>query len=253
MFQQLSFFDLLTCYNFKFRHDRDSARCVCVCVCVRNHTLQHSWLNCATLASCLAAMASGVITNIKFYDLADPLTCVSWDFGTEVSIDSLTTGDLRRHAREALNGASVSNLCYREEGDDGDYVTLVRAKPFTAAVVPKLSLSTGTLRLYYKLAEAPADPACLGPHIHQPPQNQRNTMSFDEWKGRCFQQAANDGCLSCLTYWLEEGHVDVDWESPNRAYTALDYVRYELRRCNGDACKKRKLDECKCFLEDRRD
>jgi hypothetical protein len=99
----------------------------------------------------------------------------------------------------------------------------------------------------YRSAVAATASDCLGFYIHQPNAKKMKTMSSEEWKGRCFHQAAADGCLPCVVQWVQNG-VDVAWQSPNCQFTAFDWIDWELNHFSGDAAKVQKLSMCKDFL-----
>jgi hypothetical protein len=102
----------------------------------------------------------------------------------------------------------------------------------------------------YRAAVAATAGDCLGPHTHQPSNKKMMKMSSEEWRGRCFHEAAADGCLPCVIQWVNNG-VDVAWQSPNSQFTASDWIDYELTHNSGDAAKVQRLTFCKDFLATR--
>ena len=91
-------------------------------------------------------------------------------------------------------------------------------------------------------------PSCLGPHLHQPAAKRIKTLSFDDWRGRCFHQAAAEGCIACVKKWLDSG-VSATWKSPNAGYTACDWIDHSLKSASGEAIKSSRLRACKECIE----
>jgi hypothetical protein len=102
----------------------------------------------------------------------------------------------------------------------------------------------------YRAAVAETAGLCLGPHTHQPSNRLMKNMSSEEWTGRCFHEAAADGCLPCVIQWVNKG-VDVAWQSPNSQFTVMSWIEYQLTQNSGDATKVQRLTVCKNFLASR--
>ena len=102
----------------------------------------------------------------------------------------------------------------------------------------------------YRAAVAATAGDFLGPHTHQLSNKKMMKMSSEEWRGRCFGEAAADGCLPCVISWVNNG-VDVAWKSPNGEFTASDWIDYQLIHNSGDAAKVQRLNICKDLLAGR--
>ena len=105
-------------------------------------------------------------------------------------------------------------------------------------------MSDSMVRAWYMVAPPPPtpEPACLGPHVHQPPPKKSKTLNFEDFKGYSLLHAAGDGCAHCVEYWLAQG-VDANFESSSCGHTAMDFVLWADKRSSISATSAKQVSE----------
>ena len=168
-----------------------------------------------------------------------PMSAVRLTLASPMYSDSFTAADVRQAMEDkgmlSVVGVKVA-LFFKD--DDGDFVAL----PNQEEVWPASCISDGVLKAWFSRAPEPTRapeplvttpsmplPRCLGPHVHQPPKRKCHSLDFEEFKGYSLLAAAEEGCVSCVEYWLDND-VNVNFESGNNQYTALDFVRWAAKK-----------------------
>ena len=163
-----------------------------------------------------------------------PLSKVRLTLASPMSSKKMTAADVRQAMEDAgvLPPAVKVALFFKD--DEGDFVTL----PSLTVAWPSCCISDGVLKAWFMCvpeppATTPSTPvcACLGPHVHQPPKKKLQALDQDDFQGYSLLAAAEDGCASCVEYWLDNG-VDPNFQSSTSDYTAMDFVRWAQKKSN---------------------
>ena len=191
---------------------------------------------------------------LKFAELSPdatevPLSIVRLDLPSPLSSEDVTSDVLRQAMGEAgmLPPAVKVALFFKDE--EGDFVT----EPSTHFAWPSCCISEGVLKAWFMRAPeppstAPSTPvcACLGPHVHQPSKKRLQSLDQDEFQGYSLLAAAEEGCHSCVEYWLGNG-VDPNFRSSTNDYTAMDFVLWAKKKSHiSAAC----AEQVKLVLQD---
>ena len=178
-----------------------------------------------------------------------PLSIMRLNLPSPVSSDDMTADVVHR----AMVGAGMVTpavkvaLFFKDE--EGDFVT----QPSTDVAWPSCGISEGVLKAWFMRAPehpatAPSTPvcACLGPHVHQPSKKRLQSLDQDEFQGYSLLVAAEEGCHSCVEYWLDNG-VDPNFRSSTNDYTAMDFVLWAEKKSHiSAAC----AEQVKLVLQD---
>ena len=174
-----------------------------------------------------------------------PLSKVRLTLPSPMSSEEMTAAHVRRAMRDAgiVSPAVKVELFFKDEEDD--FVTLPRMDtPW-----PDCCISDGVLKAWFRcVPEPPPTPpstpvcACLGPHVHQPPKKKLQALDQDDFQGYSLLAAAEDGCASCVEYWLDNG-VDPNFQSSTSDYTAMDFVRWAEKKSNISPASAKRVKE----------
>ena len=174
-----------------------------------------------------------------------PLSKVRLTLASPMSPEEMTAADVRQAMEKAGIMPPAVKVALFFKDDEGDFVTL----PSPKVVWPSCCISDGVLKAWFMCvpeppATTPSTPvcACLGPHVHQPPQKKLLTLDQDGFQGYSLLAAAGDGCASCVEYWLENG-VDPNSESSSCDYTAMDFVRWAEETSHISAASAKQVKE----------
>ena len=150
-----------------------------------------------------------------------PLSTVRLTLAAPISSEKMTAADVRRAMEDKGLLPPGVNVVLFFKDDEGDFVTL----PSSEVVWPSCCIFKDVLKAWF--VEAPATPpsstvcaslgphahqppkkspcACFGPHVHQPPKKKLLTLDVNDFQGYSLLAAAEDGCVSCVEYWLGNG------------------------------------------------
>ena len=175
-----------------------------------------------------------------------PMSAVRLTLASPMYSDRITAADVRQAMEDkgmlSVVGVKVA-LFFKD--DDGDFVAL----PNQEEVWPACCISDGVLKAWFtcapeSLATTPSTPvcSCLGPHVHQPPKRKLHSIDFQEFRGYSLLAAAEDGCVSCVEYWLDN-EANVNFESGTNQYTALDFVRWSAKKGRISSASARQVED----------
>ena len=181
-----------------------------------------------------------------------PMSAVRLTLASPMYSESFTAADVRQAMEDkgmlSVVGVKVA-LFFKD--DDGDFVAL----PNQEEVWPASCISDGVLKAWFTPAPQPTRapeplattpskplPRCLGPHVHQPPKRKLHSIDFEEFRGYSLLAAAEDGCVPCVEYWLDN-QANVNFESGTNRYTALDFVRWSAKRSRISSASAREVED----------
>ena len=185
------------------------------------------------------------ITQLSPDAVEQPLTRARLTLASPMSSEKITVGDVR-HVMEDRGfpspGATVA-LFFKD--DEGDFVAL----PSLEDVWPSCCISDDVLKAWFacapeSLKTTPSTPvcSCLGPHVHQPPKKKLHDIDFQDFQGYSLLAAAEDGCVSCVQYWLGNG-ADPNFYSSSSQYTAMDFVRWSEKKSHISSASAKQVQE----------
>ena len=174
-----------------------------------------------------------------------PMSAVRLTLASPMSSDRITAAHVRQAMEDkGMLKAGVKVALFFKD-DDGDFVAL----PNEEEVWPSCCISDGVLKAWFaiapeSLATTPSTPlpSCLGPHVHQPPKKKLHSIDFHEFRGYSLLAAAEDGCVPCVEYWLDN-QANVNFESGTNQYTALDFVRWSAKKSRISSASAREVED----------
>ena len=174
-----------------------------------------------------------------------PLSKVRLTLASPMSPEEMTAADVRQAMEKAGIMPPAVKVALFFKDDEGDFVTL----PSLKVVWPSCCISDGVLKAWFMCvpeppATTPSTPvcACLGPHVHQPPKNKVLKLDLNDFQGYSLLAAAEEGCVSCVEYWLGNG-VDPNFESLSSEYTAMDFALWAEQKSHVSAASAKQVKE----------